>query len=472
MIYFSIRKRLLLGIFLSMIVILGGMGLAAHFVTEHESEEIFSARLATSARVLEVLAAKQLEHATINNPIIIELPDELEHQHSSTEEISGHPYESKISFQIWHSNGKLLAKSATAPDKPLGPMTEGFGKNQIGDDLWQVFKLKSGDVWVMVAEMDTVRDEMAGDLGVAIMTPLIIGSLILLIVINLIAYRSLQPLQSLANVIAARDPQSIKPIKLSKTPLELKPVIDELNHLLDRVQKAFKREQQFIDAAAHEIRTPMNGIIGMTDLLLDSTGPVGEQREYLQTVRSSAEALLTIINDILDFSRIEAGRLHLETLGRAKLGEIALWYAVEPVQLRQRNAEPVHLDLIILRTVRRHDGKVLKTRFALMHQCTGSEAIAPASLACYMMLRSEVQEMARLLSTVRGILPASNSEFEDELNLLAAAQLTLASWDLLQAPDNLGVRQLSARLLGKPGLKSGQSVDALVKMLVLKEAMS
>jgi two-component system sensor histidine kinase QseC len=105
--------------------------------------------------------------------------------------------------------------------------------------------------------MDSVRGEMAGDLGVAIMTPLIIGSLLLLIVINLIAYRSFQPLQALANVIAAREPQSIKPIKLSKTPTELKPVIDELNHLLDRVQKAFKREQQFIDAAAHEIRTPI-----------------------------------------------------------------------------------------------------------------------------------------------------------------------------------------------------------------------
>jgi two-component system sensor histidine kinase QseC len=257
MTYFSIRKRLLLGIFLSMIMVLGGMGLAAHFVTEHESKEIFSARLATSARVLEVLAAKQLEHATITNPIIIELPKELEHQHSSTEEISGHPYESKISFQVWHSNGTLLAKSATAPDKPLGPMVEGFGEHRIGDDLWQVFQLKSGDVWVMVAEMDTVRDEMTGDLGVAIMTPLIIGSLILLIIIYLIAYRSFQPLQSLANVIAAREPQSIKPIKLSQTPSELKPVIDELNHLLDRVQKAFKREQQFIDAAAHEIRTPI-----------------------------------------------------------------------------------------------------------------------------------------------------------------------------------------------------------------------
>jgi two-component system sensor histidine kinase QseC len=300
MIYFSIRKRLLLGIFLSMIMILGGMGLAAHLVTEHESEEIFSARLATSARVLEVLVAKQLEHATIASPIIIELPKELEHQHASTEEINGHPYESKISFQIWHSNGKLLAKSATAPDKPLGPMTEGFGKNLIGDDIWQVFQLKSGDVWVMVAEMDAVREEMAGDLGLAIMTPLIIGSLILLIVINLIAYGSFRPLQYLANVIAAREPQSIKPIKLSKTPSELKPVIDELNHLLDRVQKAFKREQQFIDAAAHEIRTPIaalqlhieNAVNAKNDL--DRNQSLAEALSGLRRTTRLTEQLLTL----------------------------------------------------------------------------------------------------------------------------------------------------------------------------------
>jgi two-component system, OmpR family, sensor histidine kinase QseC len=306
----TIRAVLLGGSLAVLLPVLGTAAWLGFDAGQDEAAELFDARLATSARVLAALVATRAEAARGGAPVVVSFPAPLETAMHDEAGPLGHYYETKIAFQVLDAQGRLLVRSASAPQMPYAPLAAGFTTRSVGERAWRVFTLPSADLWIQAAERDDVRAEMSAKLALATVAPLIAGIPLLLLLLALVARFALRPLAELARRIEGRQPDSLAPVALPRSTAETVPLVEALNGLLHRVRSALERERRFTADAAHELRTPLSALKVHAQNAARA-GSDEERQASLRLMLAGLERSIRLADQMLTYSRAAAAQVPL-----------------------------------------------------------------------------------------------------------------------------------------------------------------
>lgn len=239
-----------------------------YFDTRHEINELLDAQLSQAARTMMVLTRHEAIEQHIYGGSAIE--QTLFHQLWPE---PGHPYETKLTFQVWVAEGNLVLHSQNAPDEPLSPVDNGFSNVRIDGRHWRVFATQDTHqgITVYIAENDEIREELIVKISSRILTPVAIMLPLLALLIWAGVGHALKPLNQLVRDIKHRKPVHLEPIENAAAPIEVQPMIAALNQLFERLQHAFENERRFTSDAAHELRTPLAALKTQAQLALKTT---------------------------------------------------------------------------------------------------------------------------------------------------------------------------------------------------------
>ena len=299
----SIRRRtltLIIGLMLTGLAVISVLNLHD---SNHEIAEVYDAQLAQNARMLQgvmrmPLASKQ--HAELYQAFNQALSE-------AEPKVDGHPYETKIAFQVWNRKGEVLVHTASAPSFTAPPATPGFSDVvDLNNRHWRAFLLedKQNELRIWVGERDDVRADLVDRIVRHTLWPNILGSLVLAAMVWMAIGWGLKPLADMAETLRARHSGSLEPLHLTPLPSELEPMQAALNRMLAQIQEVLGRERRFIADAAHEMRTPL-AVLRVHAQNLMEAGTEEQRRESLAFLIAGVDRTSRLVNQLLTMARLE-----------------------------------------------------------------------------------------------------------------------------------------------------------------------
>ena len=208
-----------------------------------------------------------------------------------------------VVIQIWDRAGVQLYFSR--PSSRLPERAElGYSTVKTPVGSWRVYSSLVGANVVQVAQPMRVRQQLATDIALRTVTPLLLLIPVLGIAILLIVRRGLKPLRRIAAEVDARNAGALGPVRDNPVPEEVQPLVQALNSLLARLQDALAAQRAFVADAAHELRTPLTAITLQTGLLARAQGEA-ERAEALQKLQAGVERSNHLVQQLLTLARQE-----------------------------------------------------------------------------------------------------------------------------------------------------------------------
>ena len=292
----SIRRFLLVGL-LSVVTIADGIMMLWSYQRSHyEATELQDGKLAQYARSLAVLIAPGIKEGKVLTIPFQTLPELWEGESAGQ---TGHKYEAKLFFQILNKDRQLLSLSESAPSFPLHLLSEGFQNQSVEGKEWRLFVLFVPELsyWIVTAQRGDIRSEMGNVIAIQSLLPFLFVLPLAFFFIGQLIHIGLKPITRLASELESRAANNLKRVDFQGAPLELLPLINSTNSLLNRLNDAFDRERRFASDAAHELRTPLAGMGIHLENALTSKGE--ELKETLQHSLISHRRMVRLVEQLL-----------------------------------------------------------------------------------------------------------------------------------------------------------------------------
>ena len=289
----SLRRLLLLLVSASILLIWGTAAALSYRQARHEVQELMDGQMAQSAAML-------LAQATHASAHLADLAAETAQLQGARRQRNKLPLE----FSIRQGDGNILVRS------PHGPASSPQAKLGYADidhegERWRslIMATPDGRYSIQVAQSIRLRDKEAFEIATKTVLPLAFFIPVLLGIVYWSVRRGLRPLNDLAAQVATRSSDNMQGLDDNNAPLEAKPLVTALNHLLQRLGDTLANERRFTADAAHELRTPLAAVKIQAQVALASRDEA--QQHALQQVVSGTERATRLVEQLLRLARLD-----------------------------------------------------------------------------------------------------------------------------------------------------------------------